>query len=218
MHEIWIITGIAAMYLPLLLSPGLNFVLITQSAASRTRQHSVSIALGVSTGSMVWACLAAAGLGAVLARFEILRLGIYAVGGVYLLYTAWKLWPSRRYQQPTSVPAYDAAPDRTPSKFPHLVRAYWHGLLTNMTNPKPLVFYTTVFAGLFTPNLMLWVKCASVLTIFTLSLSWHMVLATVFSSPRIQRHYAMASVWINRLSSGVLLAFGVHLLHTVATI
>jgi threonine/homoserine/homoserine lactone efflux protein len=87
-----------------------------------------------------------------------------------------------------------------------------------MTNPKPLVFYTTVFAGLFTPNLMLWVKCASVLTIFTLSLSWHMVLATVFSSPRIQRHYAMASVWINRLSSGVLLAFGVHLLHTVATI
>lgn len=212
-HYLWVIAGIAAMYLPLLLSPGLNFVLITQSAASRTRQHSISIALGVSTGSMVWACMAAVGLGTVLARFETLRLAIYGAGGVYLLLNAYKLWPRGAAPAPQSLATtLQALPEPSASTPWQLACAYWHGLLTNLTNPKPLVFYTTVFAGLFTPGLPQWVKFASVACIFSLSLTWHMLLATVFSSRRIQQHYATASVWINRLTSAMLLAFGVHLL------
>lgn len=211
MHELLVIAGIAAIYLPLLLSPGLNFVLITQSAANHSRQHSVSIALGVSTGSMAWACLAAGGLGLVLARFDGLRMGIYAVGGSYLIYSAYKLWPRTGCAAARST----TATERPSSSPRHLLWAYGHGLLTNLTNPKPLVFYTTVFAGLFTPGLMAWVKYASVAMIVTLSLSWHLFLATVFSSPRIQQHFARVSFWINRLSSAMLLLFGGHLLLTL---
>ena len=71
-------------------SPGPSNMTIMGVAMSQGRAPAVVLALGVMTGSLTWAAIAATGLSAVLASFANALFVIKILGGIYLLYLAYK--------------------------------------------------------------------------------------------------------------------------------
>ena len=49
-HELIILASLAALYIPVLVSPGPNFLVVTQSAINQTRRHAIYTALGIASG------------------------------------------------------------------------------------------------------------------------------------------------------------------------
>lgn len=205
MHESLILLSLAGIYVMVLVSPGPNFLVITQAAISESRRHAIYTGFGVASGSAVLATAAATGMGLLLANFAWAHRIMQVLGGAYLLYIGVKIWRSARQPLPEKMAL---------TKMRSLGAAYRYGALTNLTNPKAMVFFTTIFATLIGPALPAWLKAASVVEIFCISLSWNVVLATLFSRGAIQAQYRRAKTAISRMTGGLLSAFGVHMLLT----
>lgn len=79
-----------AAYLIAIASPGPSTMAIMGVAMRQGRPRAVALALGVVTGSMFWAVLAASGISTALKAYAGAIFVIKVAGGLYLIYLAWK--------------------------------------------------------------------------------------------------------------------------------
>jgi threonine efflux protein len=199
-----VLGSVFVVHLLAMLSPGPNVLVVTQTAASRTRRAGVLVALGVASGAALWSGAALLGLSVLFARFAWLYGVLKLAGGAYLLYLAFKLW--RAASHPLLVSEGTGA--RAQSEW----QAYRLGLLTNLTNPKALIFYGSIFAALLTPELPTWVKLAAFAIIVTNATLWHAALACFFSTAGTQRAYQRVKRWIDRIAALALALLGLRML------
>ncbi|MEL7253822.1 MAG: LysE family transporter [Pseudomonadota bacterium] len=183
-----------------LISPGPNFILVTSAAVAQTRRHAVFTALGIASGSLIWASAAALGIASVLEVFPVLGLILKGVGVIYLIYLGIRLLRSQGFQQS----------DRH-KKPQSLASGFWQGLLVNLTNPKSAAYYASVFAAFLTPDMPLWVLILLVGAIAAMSLAWHGVLAVGFSAAPVRARYISLSKTIDRMCGGLLIVLGLRL-------
>ncbi len=201
-YHVTLLAGIAAIHWAALISPGPNFLLITQVSSAESRRAGLCTALGISTGSVIWATIAILGVSVIFSRFVWVYNGMKLLGGVYLVYLGIRAWVG-------------AARPVSPVQTMHTAPEYWPalrlGVLTNITNPKTTVFYGSIFATMLAPGLPHWVKAAAFGVIVADSLIWHCALALVFSTGRAQRAYQRAKRWVDRITGTVMTAFGTRL-------
>jgi threonine efflux protein len=117
-------------------SPGPSNLAIMSLAMGSGRKAAFAFALGVMSGSFSWALLASLGLSAVLATYSQLLVAIRVVGGLYLLWLAWK---SARSALTPQMPL--AGTTRTPDSSQRL---YVRGLLLHLTNPKAILVWLSI--------------------------------------------------------------------------
>ena len=207
MQNIPFLFGVAGLYLLLVVSPGPSFLVITTTAARQSRRQAIWTGLGVSAASVVWAGLAALGLGMLMAHMGWLHRLLQFVGGAYLVWIGVKTFLGASRPLPPSASVTERR---------DAWRAFRDGLLTNLTNPKTLAFFSSAFATLFTPELRLGDKWAAVLVVGLMSVSWHLLLATVFSTRHVQARYARAKRHIDRFTGGLMAFFGLKLIFSRA--
>ena len=202
-NELIFLASIAGLYLMLAISPGPNFLVITATAIGQSRARAVCVGLGVSTASVAWASLAAVGLGVVVAQYQWVQQALRIAGGVYLLYIGARLF----FQAGRPLALRDGMAAGGTAW-----QAYRFGLATNLANPKSLVFFSSAFATLFTPDLSLWAKIAAVLVVGVISLTLNGVIAGLFSSAVARQGYGAAKPVIDRVTGGLMAFFGIKLL------
>jgi len=122
-------------------SPGPATLMIMNVAARQGRAAAVILSLGIVTGSMIWATVAALGFVAALKTSVLFFTALKIAGGLYLLFLSGKAFLSaRRASEADTAPAAPA-----PVSVP---RQYLRGLLLHLTNPKaPLVWMATLSVG-----------------------------------------------------------------------
>jgi threonine/homoserine/homoserine lactone efflux protein len=116
------------------LTPGLDTALVLRATIAGGRRVGAATGAGVSTGTICWGLLAAAGATAVLAAsrlaFDVLRLA----GACYLLWMGVRMLVSTLPDR--------AAPARPlPAGAPSALAGWRQGLVCNLLNPKVGVFY-----------------------------------------------------------------------------
>lgn len=201
----WAVLGsVFAVHVLAMVSPGPNVLVVTQTAASETRRAGVSAALGIATGAALMSSAALAGLSVVLSQAAWLHAALRLVGGAYLVYLGAKLW--RGAGAPAAFPLATSN---------GVARSDWRafrlGLATNLTNPKALLFYGSVFAALFAPDAPLWLSFAAVGIIAVNSTGFHVALACLFSTPRAQAAYRRIKPWVDRVAGAGLALLGLRL-------
>ena len=188
------------MHWVVLLTPGVNFVLLLQLTATGTRSTALAAVAGITSATFIWALLAVFGVGIIFAAHPALRLGVQVAGGAYLLWVAWKLWHSK------ATASEENALDYTHAK------AFRVGFATNILNPKPAVFFGSVFVNAFPQNPSAVLIVISVVMVYCNAVVWHAFLALAFSQSRVQGVYLRFRTHLNRLASLVIAGFGGRLL------
>ncbi|RDJ16998.1 LysE family translocator [Rhizobium grahamii] len=184
------------------MSPGPSFVLVSRIAMSRSRLDGLVAALGMGIGGVVFSVLALAGLTALLAQFEWLYLALKVAGGAYLVYIAVKIWRGAR--KPIHIG--DAGSDNRA-----LARSFATALLTQLSNPKAIVVYASIFAALLPKTVPLGLIFALPVGVFAVEAGWYAVVALAFSAKHPRRLYLAAKTWIDRLAGTVMAGLGVQL-------
>lgn len=181
--------------------PGPDSALILRSALIQTKKHAYATAAGIASGTFVWGAAAAVGAAALLAASEFAFTVLKIAGALYLGYLG-IMMIARSFRRRT-VPADATAPVGT------LPGAFARGALTNLLNPKVGVFYIALIPQ-FLPSGVAPVGMGLLLALVHVleSMAWFtgLILAAHFarkwlSSPRV-------SAWIDRVTGGVLIAFG----------
>ncbi|MFN3363854.1 MAG: LysE family translocator, partial [Allorhizobium sp.] len=81
-------------YLVAVLSPGPATMAIASASLGQGRRHGLTIASGIFCGSMTWAIAASLGLAAILSQYAQALILMRILGGLYLLYLAWRAFRS----------------------------------------------------------------------------------------------------------------------------
>lgn len=170
-------------------SPGPNILAIIGTSMSVDRRSGVSLALGVAFGSLTWGTLTALGLSAILSKYASALLFIKVVGGVYLIWLAYKSFKS-------AASAHDLEAKKLGQEVQSPLRYAMSGYAIQMTNPKAaLAWIATISLGL-QPGAPLWVATTIVVGIFILSLVFHTLYAVAFSTPFMVSAYSRARRFI----------------------
>ncbi len=119
-------------------SPGPSNLAIMSIAANRGRKAALAFALGVISGSMFWATVAAVGISAVLVAYSHFIVAVKIFGGLYLLWLAFK--SGRTALASTVAPASKAGRPET------LRNLYLRGALLHLTNPKAILVWVSIVA------------------------------------------------------------------------
>jgi amino acid exporter len=186
-----------------LASPGPNVLAVLGTAMSEGRHAGIALAIGIATGSVLWALLTAAGLSALLATYATALTVIKIAGGLYLLWLSFKA-----FRAAASAHAIATTVNRQRSPRAYLLR----GLAIQMTNPKAVLAWIAIMSLGLRHDAPLWVVGAIVVGTSVLSFAIHYLYAVAFSTPTMVRIYGRARRAI-QATLGVFFGFaGVNLL------
>src|SRR5690242_7309656 len=183
-------------------SPGPSFVMVMRTALARSRSDGVAAAFGMGIGGVIFCGLALLGMRAVFAQAPWLYLGFKIAGGAYLLYLALRMWMGAK--QPFVAEAGAAAR-------PQVLKSFLLGLATQLSNPKTLVFYGSVFA-LLPASLPVWSYLVLPPIIMGIETGWYTLVALAFSLPQPRAAYLRWKGKIDRLAGAVMAALGIKLI------
>lgn len=125
------------------LVPGPDMLYVLANGVSHGRRAGVLAALGMSTGLAVHTVAASLGLSALLLAAPVVFHALRVLGALYLGYLAiMALRSSRRAEEDMAAP--------TPGRR-SLRRVYLMGVLTNLANPKVILFYLAFFPQFVMP-------------------------------------------------------------------
>lgn len=186
------------------ISPGPSFVVAVRTAAAEGFRVAAGLALGFGIGAVVWALAALLGLAVLFqvvpAVFTVLKFA----GAAFLLWLAWQSLRHARDPLPDTLAAGIAVPRSSLS-------AVRLGLMTQLANPKPAVFFSAVFVGLVPQGTSLPWLALVLLVVLINETAWYVLVARLFSGGRARATYGRFKVWIDRTFGGVLAAMGLAL-------
>lgn len=188
-----------------LISPGPDFFYVSRQAMSHSRRSAILATIGITIGVGFWALVVLFGLtllNRILPHFQQI---LMILGGSYLAYSGWKM---------TRI-AQNACFDNGESKLEN--RSAWKeiigGLLINLSNPKIIIFFSSVLAG-YVSNLgnlseILWV----LVMLMGSALIYFWLVALLFSHRKIRQFYAKYNRYLDNFAGAVFILFGVSLVY-----
>ena len=200
---------VATVHLIALMSPGPDFFFVSQTAVSRSRREAMMGVVGISLGVMVWAGVALLGLNLILQKMAWLHQIIMVGGGLYLCWMGWQLLRSARSQNAQSAPS-----DEVSVVLPKPGRSFIRGLLTNLSNPKAVIYFGSVFSLFVGEDVGAGARWGLFTLITGETFVWFSLVAIVFALPAMRRGYQRLAKWIDGLAGVLFTGFGLHLIFT----
>jgi threonine/homoserine/homoserine lactone efflux protein len=177
---------------------------VVSRSIAQGRIAGVCSALGVSIGILVHTALAALGLGALLHASEALFLALKLVGAVYLAYLGVTLMLRKGESQACGAPTAPLS----------LAALVWQGVLSNVTNPKIVLFFLAFLPQFVAASSAHATRDLAALGVLYAALAFPVkaavgLAAGTLSERLLARPQTMA--WINRASGAILVGLGVKL-------
>ncbi len=180
-------------------SPGPAVLMTAKTGVSEGFRTAALLAVGIGAGAVVWALAALFGLALL---FQIAPAALWAfklAGALFLLWLAAGMW--RHAADPLALASDDTTPRSTAS-------ALWLGLFTQLSNPKPAVFFGAVFVGTVPPGTSAPWIAALLAAVFLNELLCNLAVARAFSVTRIRSGYLRLKSRIDRSFAGFLALLG----------
>lgn len=201
--HVWLAYCVAAWVIAL--SPGSGAVLSMSHGLSYGVRSTTATIVGLQIGLAVTLLVAGAGIGALLMASAVAFTVVKVLGAGYLLWLGWRQW-----RAPVDA---DAATGVVAGEAALSVRQrVLRGALTNMTNPKGIVFMVAVLPQFIDPARPLWLQLL-VLLVTTVTVDMVVMHGYAWLASRLQRllRSARARRSQNRVFGGVLMAMGASL-------
>lgn len=187
----WIALALA--WLTALALPGPDIFIILRLAV-RDRKAAVLAAFGIMTGNIIWITATVLGITALLRAYPIIMPAIQVFGVVVLSYLGTQSVKSglSELRQPTASEA------SLPRQNPWLL-----GLLTNMANPKALIFFTALL-GQFIPPGSTWLTSLTIIIFMVLfGVAWFVGIALASSARAFRTWFKSAAPWFDIVAGSI---------------
>jgi len=182
------------------ISPGPDFAIVTRNSILHSRKIGVSTALGITAGILFHMSYLVMGFGLLVSSLVKVLFFIKVAGCLYLGFLGWKSLSSSS--------SWSEKINESPQNSTITVQsAFWNGFLTNVLNPKAILFFVSLFTVVIdknTPSSVL-VLCGAMIVLITLA--WFLFVSLSFSGI-LRTSFLRFGKWIDRLTGGFLLFVG----------
>lgn len=160
----------------------------------RDRRSAVLAALGIMGGNLVWATASVLGMSALIRSFPVILPLLQVVGSCVLLWLGYQSFRGGLAQ----LKRKSEVPDIHLTKRPLLL-----GFVTNMANPKALIFFTALLSQ-FIPAETSWATSALIITVMVVTgIVWFVAVAFASSSQTFRNWFGRAAPWVDIIAGAV---------------
>jgi threonine/homoserine/homoserine lactone efflux protein len=183
------------------ISPGPSFLITARAAVANSRWQGVQVALGLGAGTVIWASAAVLGLHVLFEKFPALFFVMKLSGALFLLWIAFQIF--RHAAEPLAIGDAGVEAERSP---------FWQGFFTQISNPKVVVFFGSIFIALLPHDVPLWMSLSLIAIVSFNEVWWYSAVSAFFGTPAVRRFYMAAKSWIDRVTGLFLGGLGLKLL------
>ncbi|NIF34771.1 threonine export protein RhtC [Enterobacter sp. Cy-643] len=196
---------VALVHIVALMSPGPDFFFVSQTAVSRSRKEAMMGVLGITAGVMVWAGVALLGLHLILEKMAWLHNIIMVGGGLYLCWMGYQMLRGafKKEAKGEDAPKVELASGG---------KSFVKGLLTNLANPKAIIYFGSVFSLFVGDNVGSAERWGLFVLIAIETFAWFTIVASLFALPKMRRGYQRLAKWIDGMAGALFTGFGIHLI------
>lgn len=203
---------ICALHFVAQLSPGPDVLLIAKSSASTTRRNTLKIILGISIGIVVWVVLTLVGFTVLMQQFPWIQQALMVIGGLFLAKMGWAMLKggvkSRNQSFDLNIEQIsDSHLSNTDSEKNYFLM----GLFTNLSNPKTLIYFSSVFSLALSSSASSSLKTQLAVIIPIQTFAVFSLFMLIMSMPKIKSFYQRSGCYIDVISGALFLIFAVWL-------
>ena len=196
-----VLLTIGLLQLLAVISPGPSFLITARAAVANSRWQGVQVALGLGAGTVIWASAAVLGLHVLFENFPALFFVMKLSGALFLLWIAFQIF--RHAAEPLAIGKAGVEAGRSP---------FWQGFFTQISNPKVVVFFSSIFIALLPHDVPLWMSLSLIAIVSFNEVWWYSAVSAFFGTPAVRRFYMAAKSWIDRVTGLFLGGLGLKLL------
>ncbi len=187
-------------------TPGVDTFILMRNVLRGGQQDGFYTAIGICSGLFVHASLSALGISVILVRSAGLFNFVKIVGAIYLVWLGVSsIYGAIRYKNSFDLAQCGVAKERL-----HPAKSFREGLLSNLLNPKPAVFYLAFFPQFISHGDPVFIKTMFLASIqFAIGISWLIMLSHFVSHVKAYVEKPSIKRTLDTLSGGILIAFGI---------
>lgn len=200
-----LVLTLISIHLAAVMTPGANFLTVTQNALAYSRRRGLFTVGGVVTGNGVYITAGIVGFAAVISQSPLIYNLIRLVGAGYFLYMSYQLM--RRGSRLAGTDAITASDTDISGG-----KAYRSGFLAAVSNPAGALYFLSVFTTVLPLSSTWGDKVFAGLLLTTITIVWYIGVAFLFSNARVRGWYGRAEIWMNRIFAVVWFLLAIKLL------
>lgn len=180
-----------------LISPGPDFAITVKNSLVYSRRSGLLTAFGIALGSLIHISYTLLGLGLLITKIPILMHIIQYIGAGYLFYIGYKNLLAKANTD--RIGGYDSNADLSP------MQAFSLGFITNLFNPKAMLFFISLFSVLMPKEISDSNKLSLAIILFFETLLWFSFVAYSLSGKNTRAKFQKMSHWIERITGAILI-------------
>ena len=195
---------ICALHFIAQLSPGPDVLLVAKSAASTTRSNTLKIVFGITVGIVVWVMLTLLGFTVLIEQFPWIQQVLMIIGGFFLAKMGYAMLKGgiSTLKQSTDL---EGLVEQQPKNY------FLLGLMTNLANPKTLIYFSSVFSLALSSDAGMNLKPQLAVIIPIQTFLVFSLLTLMMSIPKIKALYQKSGSYIDIVSGSFFLLFAIFL-------
>ncbi|WP_404401112.1 LysE family transporter [Pelagibacterium halotolerans] len=182
--------------------PGADFAMVLRQSIAHGRRTALFTSAGIATAILVHGTYTILGLGLLISQSLMAFTIVKIVGAAYLI---WLAVSALRDDPPREPEIADALtrPDM------HWGAAFTLGFLTNLLNPKAVLFFVALFTTLVSAATPATIKAGYVVTMSIELFVWFALVSIFFALPRVRAGFFRLGRWFNRVTGLTFIALAV---------
>ncbi len=189
------------------ISPGPDFAMVLRQPIAHGRGAAMFTSAGIASAIFVHGAYTVLGIGLVVGQSLLLFSVLKYVGAAYLL---WLGISALRAPAPKAPDDLDAAPHRHMSAF----KAFSIGFLTNLLNPKAVLFFLALFTSLVSASTSVAAKGFYVISMAVMLCAWFLLVSVFFTTPTVRGAFYRMGQWFNRATGAALIFLAIRVAFT----
>tara|TARA_R110002095_G_scaffold209584_1_gene196258 strand:- start:2929 stop:3594 length:666 start_codon:yes stop_codon:yes gene_type:complete len=203
--------AIASIHTAAVISPGPDVALTMRNSLLHSRKVGIFGALGTTTGMCIHLTYTVFGVGYLVVNMPWLMVAIQLAGAGYLLYLGYQSFKPHASPMKDIVPSDETGPKEVLTPF----QAYRIGVINNLLNPIVILLFISILSAYITTETPFVIQGLYGVLMISITFAWFAFVAIFFSVDKIRLRFLKLGKWLERLTGGALIAFGLKIAYVV---
>jgi len=187
------------------ISPGPDFAMVLRQSIAHGRSTAIVTSVGIASAILVHGTYTILGLGLIVAQSLIMFTILKFAGAAYLI---WLGISALR----APAPKEDANFIEGKMSNQSWVKAFSIGFLTNLLNPKAVLFFVALFSVLVSAQTAIIWQGVYIISMAMMLLIWFVLVSMFFTAPKVRAGFYRMGKWFNRVTGVALILLALRLL------
>lgn len=199
--------ALMAVFAVVIVAPGADFALVVRQSVVHGRRAALITSFGIGASLLFHISYTLLGIGLIVSQSLALFALIKWLGVGYLLYLGVKSF----FDKPLDIDEGELAAGATSGRPLSLGACFGMGFLTNALNPKPVLFFLSLFTALVSHETPAAVSFLYGIGMASALIAWFASVTLFFTNPSVRARFKACGSWFNRLTGATFVLLGLRL-------